>query len=155
MTQHTGPELIVELFARARVLSFLRSGVLYERRAEAFLQAGKVRGGSTGAPPPAAPALVEEKRSPLQPQQQGRAQPQPEPPAPPAPKTTAVVRPKNPKFLQKSRLLQSTCEGQEATPSVRKTTDGRPCTEKNRQEIRQGLLFSPCIDLSESFRFEK
>lgn len=33
----------------------------------------QVRGGSTGVPPPAPPAL-EEKRSPLQPQQQGRAQ---------------------------------------------------------------------------------
>ncbi|RVE39828.1 hypothetical protein evm_015522, partial [Chilo suppressalis] len=62
-----------------------------------------VRGGSTGAPPPAAPALVEEKRSPLQPQQQGRAQPQPEPPAPPAPKP-AVVKPKNPKIPQKPVL---------------------------------------------------
>ncbi|XP_028160918.1 la-related protein 1-like isoform X1 [Ostrinia furnacalis] len=60
----------------------------------------QVRGGSTGAPPPAAPAL-EEKRSPLQPQQQGRAQPPPEPVAAPAPKP-AVVKPKTSKIVQKA-----------------------------------------------------
>ncbi|XP_047543007.1 la-related protein 1 isoform X2 [Vanessa atalanta] len=62
----------------------------------------QVRGGSTGAPPPAPPAL-EEKRSPLQPQQQGRAQLPPEPvPPPPAPKPAVVKPPKNAKINQKA-----------------------------------------------------
>ncbi|XP_026325552.1 la-related protein 1 isoform X2 [Hyposmocoma kahamanoa] len=67
----------------------------------------QVRGGSTGVPPPAPPAL-EEKRSPLQPQQQGRAPPQqpqpvPEPtPAQPAPKPAIVKAPKNAKINQKA-----------------------------------------------------
>ncbi|XP_045783270.1 la-related protein 1 isoform X1 [Maniola jurtina] len=65
----------------------------------------QVRGGSTGAPPPAPPAILEqEKRSPLQPQQQGRAQlPPPEPiPPPPAPKPAVVKPPKNVKVNQKA-----------------------------------------------------
>ncbi|XP_053622624.1 la-related protein 1 isoform X3 [Plodia interpunctella] len=66
----------------------------------------QVRGGSTGAPPPAPPSVVElEKRSPLQPQQQGRAQPPPQPepaPAPPVPKPAVVKAPKNPKINQKA-----------------------------------------------------
>ncbi|KAL4712775.1 hypothetical protein ACJJTC_019427 [Scirpophaga incertulas] len=63
-----------------------------------------VRGGSTGPPPPAAPAsMMEEKRSPLQPQQQGRAPPQPaEPVAPPAPKP-AVVKAKTPRVNQNQK----------------------------------------------------
>ncbi|CAH2065160.1 unnamed protein product, partial [Iphiclides podalirius] len=64
----------------------------------------QVRGGSTGAPPPAPPSLVEEKRTPLQPQQQGRAQPPPEPvaAAPPPPKAAAVKPPKSAKIPQKA-----------------------------------------------------
>ncbi|XP_072946656.1 la-related protein 1 [Epargyreus clarus] len=65
----------------------------------------QVRGGSTGAPPPAAPAILEqEKRTPLQPQQQGRAQPPPpEPtPVPPPPKPVVVKPPKNAKINQKA-----------------------------------------------------
>ncbi|XP_063371853.1 la-related protein 1 [Cydia amplana] len=64
----------------------------------------QVRGGSTGAPPPAPPAL-EEKRSPLQPQQQGRAQPPPQPAPvvqPPPPKPAIVKAPKIPKVNQKA-----------------------------------------------------
>lgn len=60
----------------------------------------QVRGGSTGVPPPQAPAMIEqEKRSPLQPQQQGRAQlpPEPMPVAPPVVKPVLVKAPKNPK----------------------------------------------------------
>ncbi|KAJ8706608.1 hypothetical protein PYW07_012686 [Mythimna separata] len=64
----------------------------------------QVRGGSTGVPPPAAPAMIEqEKRSPLQPQQQGRVQP--EPPVvqvPPPPKPAIVKAPKNAKINQKA-----------------------------------------------------
>ncbi|XP_061727660.1 la-related protein 1 [Cydia pomonella] len=68
----------------------------------------QVRGGSTGVPPPAPPAL-EEKRSPLQPQQQGRAQPPPQPapivqpePALAPPKPAIVKAPKIPKVNQKA-----------------------------------------------------
>ncbi|XP_063392021.1 la-related protein 1 [Cydia fagiglandana] len=68
----------------------------------------QVRGGSTGVPPPAPPAL-EEKRSPLQPQQQGRAQPPPLPapivqpePAVAPPKPAIVKAPKMPKVNQKA-----------------------------------------------------
>ncbi|XP_039762805.1 la-related protein 1 isoform X2 [Pararge aegeria] len=65
----------------------------------------QVRGGSTGVPPPAPPAMMElEKRSPLQPQQQGRAMlpPVPEPvPPPPAPKPVVVKPPKNVKINPK------------------------------------------------------
>ncbi|XP_041983865.1 la-related protein 1 isoform X3 [Aricia agestis] len=65
----------------------------------------QVRGGSTGVPPPAPPAL-EEKRSPLQPQQQGRVQPPPpEPVAPVAPvvaKPAIVKPPKNVKVNAKA-----------------------------------------------------
>ncbi|CAH2083463.1 unnamed protein product [Euphydryas editha] len=65
----------------------------------------KVRGGSTGAPPPAPPAL-EEKRAPLQPQQQGRALIPPEPvPPPPAPKPAVVKAPKHAKINQKVSTL--------------------------------------------------
>nr|XP_032528342.1 cell division protein ZipA-like [Danaus plexippus plexippus] len=63
----------------------------------------QVRGGSTGAPPPAPPAILEqEKRSPLQPQQQGRAQlpPEPVPVAQPA-KPAIVKAPKNAKINHK------------------------------------------------------
>ncbi|XP_063545146.1 la-related protein 1 isoform X2 [Cydia strobilella] len=68
----------------------------------------QVRGGSTGVPPPAPPAL-EEKRSPLQPQQQGRAQPPPQPapivqpePVLAPPKPAIVKAPKIPKVNQKA-----------------------------------------------------
>ncbi|XP_061381937.1 la-related protein 1B isoform X2 [Danaus plexippus] len=64
----------------------------------------QVRGGSTGAPPPAPPAILEqEKRSPLQPQQQGRAQlpPEPVPVAQPA-KPAIVKAPKNAKINHKA-----------------------------------------------------
>ncbi|CAB3240943.1 unnamed protein product [Arctia plantaginis] len=67
-----------------------------------------VRGGSTGAPPPAAPAILEqEKRSPLQPQQQGRVQPEVVPvpvpvPAPAPPKPSIVKAPKHAKVNQKT-----------------------------------------------------
>ncbi|CAB3258266.1 unnamed protein product [Arctia plantaginis] len=72
-----------------------------------------VRGGSTGAPPPAAPAILEqEKRSPLQPQQQGRVQPEVVPvpvpvPAPAPPKPSIVKAPKHAKVNQKVCLKLS------------------------------------------------
>lgn len=66
----------------------------------------QVRGGSTGAPPPAPPAMIEqEKRAPLQPQQQGRAQPAEMVPvvAAPAPPKPAIVKaPKQAKVNQKA-----------------------------------------------------
>ncbi|XP_013141859.1 PREDICTED: la-related protein 1 isoform X1 [Papilio polytes] len=64
----------------------------------------QVRGGSTGVPPPAPPSLLEEKRTPLQPQQQGRVQPPPPEPvvAPPAPKPTVVKATKTVKINQKA-----------------------------------------------------
>uniref|UniRef100_A0A2A4K2J4 Uncharacterized protein n=1 Tax=Heliothis virescens TaxID=7102 RepID=A0A2A4K2J4_HELVI len=63
----------------------------------------QVRGGSTGVPPPAAPAMIEqEKRSPLQPQQQGRVQPEPTIVSAPAPPKPAIVKaPKHAKVNQK------------------------------------------------------
>ncbi|KPJ00484.1 hypothetical protein RR46_07074 [Papilio xuthus] len=65
----------------------------------------QVRGGSTGVPPPAPPSLLEEKRTPLQPQQQGRVQPPPPEPvvAPPAPKPSVVKATKTVKINQKVR----------------------------------------------------
>ncbi|XP_063899457.1 la-related protein 1 isoform X2 [Helicoverpa armigera] len=64
----------------------------------------QVRGGSTGVPPPAAPAMIEqEKRSPLQPQQQGRVQPEPVVVSAPAPPKPAIVKaPKHAKVNQKA-----------------------------------------------------
>ncbi|XP_037869919.1 la-related protein 1 isoform X4 [Bombyx mori] len=63
----------------------------------------QVRGGSTGVPPPAPPALEQEKRSPLQPQQQGRVQTEHTPAPAVIPKAPAVIKaPKNAKINQKA-----------------------------------------------------